>query len=145
GVVGLLAEREGRVALGRERAVPVEGHAPRPAEDAEVEAEDPARVAAGEEQDEERGDRREDERDPEEGEDDEVRDQQRPLHEPEPARVRRVEAAFEADRMVEHARILARQLPHGKAGEVRRYVAGPVSTRRSNATGTSRHALHNPW
>src|SRR5581483_12486554 len=68
--------------------------APRPAEDAEVEVEDPARIPAGEEQHEEHPDREYEEREPEEQQHDVVRDQEQPLDEPEPPR-RALEVPFE--------------------------------------------------
>jgi hypothetical protein len=84
-IVGHVLEREGRVFVGTERAVALEADAPRPAQDADVEIEEPSRVAAGEE-DREQGDHAHaEERDPEEQEHDEVRNRQQPLDEPEPA------------------------------------------------------------
>ena len=53
-VVRHVVERERRVAIGAERGVRVEGDPPRPAQHAEVEVEDAARVAAREEDREER-------------------------------------------------------------------------------------------
>ena len=73
-VVGHVLERERRVLVGAERAVAVEADAPRPAQDADVELEQPPRVAAGEEDREERDHAHDGERDPEEEEHDEVRD-----------------------------------------------------------------------
>ena len=85
GIVGHVVERERRIAVGAERAVGVEGDAPRPAEHSEVEVEDPARVAPREEDREERDDREHEEREPQEREQDVVRDREQPLHDPEPA------------------------------------------------------------
>ena len=85
-VVGDVGEREGRVAVGAVGGEGVEAHAPRPAQHAEVEVEDPARVAAAEQQRDERDQREQDERDPEEREDEEVRHDEQPLDQPEPAR-----------------------------------------------------------
>jgi hypothetical protein len=67
---------ERRVAVGAERAVRVEGDPPGPAQHTDVEIEEPARVALGE-QDREEGDNADhDEGDPEEDEHDHVRDDQ---------------------------------------------------------------------
>ena len=84
GVVGHVLEREGRVLVGAECAVGVEADAPRPAEDADVEVEQPFWVAAGEEDREERDHADDSERDPEEEEHDEVRDEQQPFDQPQP-------------------------------------------------------------
>jgi hypothetical protein len=84
-VVANLGKREGWVAVGAERAVGVEGDPPCPAQDAEVEIEDAARIALREEDGEEGDHAQEDEREPEEDEDDEVRDREQPLDKPEPA------------------------------------------------------------
>ena len=94
-VVGHLVQREGRIAVGAERAVRVEGHTPRPAQHADVEVEDPPRIAAREEDREERDDGHDDERRPEEEEDDVVRDREQPLDEPLPAAQRAVELPLE--------------------------------------------------
>ncbi len=97
-VVRLRAEAERRVAVGAEATVAaVVGHAPRPAEHAEVEVEEPAGVAAGEEDREERDDADHGEGDPQEPEREEVRDGEEPLDEPEPPRERLVEAGVEGD------------------------------------------------
>ena len=98
-VVGRLVERERRVAVGAQRAVRVERHAPGPAQHAEVEVEDAPRVAAGEQDREEGDDREHDEGDPEEEQHDVVRNRQQPLHEPEPAAQLRIQAAFESNRI----------------------------------------------
>jgi hypothetical protein len=63
----------------------VEGDPPAPAQDAEVEIEDAARVAAAEEQGGERDQREQDECDPEEREEEIVGQDEQPLDEPEPA------------------------------------------------------------
>ena len=84
-VVGAVGEREGRILVGSEGAVGVEADAPRPAEHADVEVEDAAGVAAGEEDREAGDDGRDREADPEEEEDDEVRDGEQPLEEPQAA------------------------------------------------------------
>ena len=80
-----LRQREGRVAVGRERAVGVVGHAPRPAQDPDVEVEDRPGVAAGEQDREERDDAEDREGHPQEGQHDEVRNREEPLDQPEPA------------------------------------------------------------
>jgi hypothetical protein len=97
GIVGSLAEGERRVLVGRERAVAVERDAPCPAQNADVEVEDAARVAAGEEQREERHDRQDEIGEPEKDETDEVRDREQPLDEPEPAAQLRRELTFDTD------------------------------------------------
>ena len=85
GVVRLLPKRERRVAVRLVRPVRVEPDAPGPAKDADVEVEDPAWVAAREE-DHEAGDERQDRhRDPEQRERDVVRDREEPFDEPEPS------------------------------------------------------------
>ena len=96
-VLGVV-EREGRVAVGAERAVRVEHHPPRPAQHSHVEVEDPSRVAAGEEDREERDHRQHQEGQPEEEQHHEVRDRQQPLDEPEPAAQARVERATQLER-----------------------------------------------
>src|SRR6185295_2230019 len=100
-VVGHLAERERRIAVGAERAVRVVRDTPRPAEHADVEVEEPARVALREEDREERDDRDEEERDEQEREDDVVRDREGPLDEPQPA-ADGLEAPFDPDGMSGH-------------------------------------------
>ena len=99
GVGRVVGEREGRVRVGSERAVGVEADAPRPAEDADVEVEDPSRVTAREEDRESGDDGRQHEADPEDDEDDEVRDREQPLEEPLPAAQRLVELAGETKRV----------------------------------------------
>ena len=84
-IVGLLVERERRVAVGTQRAVRVVRDAPGPAQHADVEIEDAPRIATGEQDREEGDDRQHGEGDPEEEQHDEVRDREQPLHEPEPA------------------------------------------------------------
>ena len=96
-VVGHVVERERRIAIGAQRAVGVERHPPRPAENADVEVEDATRVAAGEEDREERDDRQNEQREPEQREHDVVRDREDPLHEPEPAAQLRVQLSLDAD------------------------------------------------
>ena len=98
-VVGRLVERERRVAVGAQRAVRVERHAPSPAQYAEVEVENAPRVAAGEQDREEGDDREHDEGDPEEEQHDVVRNRQQPLHEPEPSAQLRIQAALEPNRV----------------------------------------------
>src|SRR5215213_979498 len=96
-VVRDVGERERRVAVGPERLVGVEADAPRPAHHADVEVEQAAWVAPGE-QDREEGDHRHhDERDPQEDEADHVGDDEHPLHEPQPAAERLVEIALESE------------------------------------------------
>ncbi len=79
-----------------ERAVGVDADTPRPAEDADVEGEQAARVAAGEEDREAREHGRHGEGDPEEEQHDEMRDREQPFDEPEPATDVGVELALEA-------------------------------------------------
>ena len=97
GVVGRLAQCEGRIAVGAERPVGVEPDAPRPAEDADVEIEDRSRIPAAEQDREERDDAQQEERDPQERQHDEVRDREQPLDEPEPAAQLRLESALDTD------------------------------------------------
>ena len=94
----VVGKGEGRVLVRAEGAVGVEADAPRPAEDADVEVEDPAGVAAGEEDREACDDGREHEADPEEEENDEVRDGEQPLEEPLPAAYVGIELAGQAKR-----------------------------------------------
>src|SRR4029079_1490650 len=96
-VVRVGAQREGRIAVGPERAVRVEADAPRPAEDADVEVEERPRVAAREQDREERDHAEQEERDPEKHEHDVVRDREQPLDEPEPAARVALEPALDAD------------------------------------------------
>ncbi len=84
-IVGHVVERERWVPVGAKRGVRVEGDPPGPAEDAEVEVEDAARVPPGEEDREERDDRQDEDRQPQEREHDVVGDRQQPLDEPQPA------------------------------------------------------------
>ena len=70
-IVSDLVQREGRIAIGAQRPVGVEDHSPGPAEHADVEVEDPTRVAAREEDREERDDAHHHERRPQEEEHDE--------------------------------------------------------------------------
>src|SRR5690349_10369780 len=92
-------ERERRIAISAKRAVAVEADAPAPAEHADVEVEQPSRVAAGEKDREERDHAHDGERDPEEEEHDEVWDRQQPLDEPEPAAESWRELAGEPERI----------------------------------------------
>ena len=121
-IVGRGAEGEGRVPVGAERAVRVEGHTPRPAQHADVELEDPPRIAGGEQDSEERDDGEHEERDPQEEKDDVVRDRKQPLHQPQPAAQPRIEPALKPHRLVDRRsrhrhtpRSLARSLTSGEA------------------------------
>ena len=96
-VVGHVVERERRIAVGAERAVRVERHAPRPAEHSDVEVEDAPRVAARDEDREERDDGQHEKRQPQEREHDVVGNREDPLDEPEPTAETRVELALDAD------------------------------------------------
>src|SRR5215212_3152791 len=98
-IVGNVLERERRVLVGAQCAVAVEADAPGPAQDAEVEVEEPPRIAPGEEDREEGGHADNREGDEEEEEDDEVRNGQQPLDEPEPAAEPRRELARELKRI----------------------------------------------
>ena len=119
GIVGLLVQREGRIAVGPERPVGVEEDAPGPAQDAEVEVEDPARVAAGEEDREER-DHGQDEHDaPEDEQHEVVRDHEEPLDQPEPAPDPRVELAAHRDRVDRRAGLGGRERAGGSCGRGR--------------------------
>ena len=92
-------QRERRVAVRAEGGVGVEPDPPAPAQHADVEVEQRARVAAGE-QDREAGDHRGDqERDPQERQNDVVRDGEEPLHQPHPARELRIQLAGQTDRI----------------------------------------------
>ena len=97
GVVRDVVQRERRVPVGAEGAVRVEGDTPRPPEHADVEVEDPARIAARDEDREERDHGQQEEREPEEGQQDVVRDRQCPLDDPEPAAQLGVAAPFDPD------------------------------------------------
>ena len=99
-VVGRLVEGERRVPVGAQGAVRVEGDPPRPAEDADVEVEDPPRIPPGDEDREERHDGQHEEREPQERKHDVVRDREQPLDDPEPPAQVGVEPALEAERMV---------------------------------------------
>ena len=96
-IVRHVGERERRIAVGAESCVRVERNAPRPAQDAEVEVEDAAGIAPGEEDREERDHRQNEERKPEEREHDVVRDREDPLHEPQPAAQFTLELALDSD------------------------------------------------
>ena len=141
-VVGLLVEREGRVAVGAQRPVRVVRDAPRPAQHADVEIEDAPRIATGEQNREEGDDREDGEGDPEEEQHDEVRNREQPLHEPEPAAQLRIEAAFESKRegrAVFHRRSF-RSMQGGHSctvGRLRACTTCSVSRRRSPALSPS--------
>ena len=109
GVVGIVGERERRIPVGAERAVGVEADAPGPAQHADVEVEEPARIAAGEQDREERDDGDDHEGEPEEREHDEVRDREEPLDQPQPA----AEAVVQLPREVQRIRDGAACSVHG--------------------------------
>ena len=92
GVVRLLVQAERRVAVGAQGTVGVVADPPRPAQHPQVEAEQRAGVAAGEQDREERDDGDDSERDPQEEQHDVVRDRQQPLDQPQPAAQRLVQA-----------------------------------------------------
>jgi hypothetical protein len=98
GIVGR-RQRERWIAVGGERAVGVERHAPAPAQDADVELEDAARIAAGDQDREEGDDRQPDEREPQEEQHDVVRDGEQPLDQPQPAAQRLTELGLDHDGM----------------------------------------------
>ena len=95
-VVGRLRERERRVAVGAER-VGVVGDAPAPAQHADVEVEDRAGVAAGEQDREERHHAQHRERHPQEGEHHVVGEGEQPLHQPQPPAQAGVEVGVDVD------------------------------------------------
>ncbi len=99
GVVGHVLERERRVPIGAEGGVRVEADPPGPAEDADVEVEDPARVAPGHEDREERDDREHGEGEPEERQQDVVRNREQPFDDPEPAAQVRIAATLDPERI----------------------------------------------
>ena len=98
-VVRDVAEGEGRVAVCPEGAVGVVGDAPLPAQDPDVELEDAARVAPGEEDGEEGHHAEHHEGQPQERQHHVVRDRQQPLEEPQPAADLRVELGIHVDRV----------------------------------------------
>ena len=97
-IVALL-QRERRVSVGSVGGEGVERHSPAPAQHTDVEVEDRARIAAGEQDREERDHAQYAEREPQEREHDVVRDHQQPLDQPQPAAEARVEMPFDADRI----------------------------------------------
>ena len=106
GIVRLLPEAERGVPVGAEGAVAVVRDPPRPAQHAEVEGEEAARVATGEEDREERRNGHDEERQPQEGQDDVVRDEQEPLHEPQPAAQRLLQPAADQDGLLPCRRVV---------------------------------------
>ena len=96
-VVGDVGEGERRVAVGAQGVVAVVGDPPGPAEHAEVEPEDPRRVAAGDEDGEPGDDGQDREGDPEEHQHDQVWHQQQPFDQPQPAGQPGFQPAFDAD------------------------------------------------
>ena len=98
-VVRDIGERERRVTIGSEPAVGVEAHAPGPAHHPDVEVEDRARVAPGEQDREERDHGQDNKREPQEHEHDDVRDHQDPLDQPQPATNVVVELPLDAQRI----------------------------------------------
>ena len=98
-VVRDVLERERGVPVGAEGAVGVEADAPAPAQHADVEVEQAAGIASGEQDREQRDYARREQRDPQEEEDHEVGDRQQPLHQPQPAAQRLIEGSFEPERV----------------------------------------------
>ena len=110
-VLGHVRERERRVLVGSEGTEGVEGDPPRPAQHADVEAEDPPRVAPGEQHCEERDHRQHEEREPEKEEHDVVRNCEKPLDEPQPSAQVRRELALQGDRRPSHRNLHDRPPP----------------------------------
>lgn len=97
-VVGDLGQRERRVPVGAQRAVGVEGHPPAPAHHPDVEGEDRARVAAGDQDRDEGAQAQHREGEPQEDQHDVVREHQQPLHQPPPPRHSGVQRGVDVDR-----------------------------------------------
>jgi hypothetical protein len=86
--------RDLKIAVGAVRVEGVEPDPPRPAQDADVEVEERARIATSEEDREEGDDSDEQECDPEDDQDDVVRNREDPLDEPQPAAQLRIEPSL---------------------------------------------------
>ena len=134
-VVGDVGEGERRVAVGAQGVVAVVGDPPGPAEHAEVEPEDPRRVAAGDEDGEPGDDGQDREGDPEEDQHDQVWHQQQPFDQPQPAGQPWFQPAFDADGVGRSGGDLSMRVVVGHEGLLRsrRAVVGRAVVRRSDS------------